>query len=98
MARRSSRGRGPGAGGSVTLVSRPALCVLGGISERRLLLWEHEELIGPAVVRQTHGRSETLYDASALKRIRLIRILADELDVNLPGIDVILHLLEQMAH
>jgi hypothetical protein len=29
--------------------------------------------------------------------VRLIRTLADELEVNLPGIEVILHLLDQMG-
>ena len=43
------------------------------------------------------GRAEPLYDRGALRRVRVIRTLAEELDVNLPGIDVILHLLDQMA-
>ena len=43
------------------------------------------------------GRTEPLYDASTLQRARLIRTLAEELEVNLPGIDVILHLLDQMS-
>ncbi len=93
MARRSTSRTASSRG--VTLVSRTVLCTLTGVSERQLTLWEHEDLIAPAQIEQTASRREPLYDASALRRVRLIRTLAEELDVNLPGIDVILHLLDQ---
>ncbi|MBV8772445.1 MAG: MerR family transcriptional regulator [Deltaproteobacteria bacterium] len=76
------------------LVSRTAFRVLAGITDAELALWEREEFIVP--VGQADSVGERLYDSSALKRARLIRTLADELDVNLPGIEVILHLLDQM--
>jgi DNA-binding transcriptional MerR regulator len=95
--RRSSRNRTARNGGQVTFVSRTALCSLSGISERELILWEREELIAPVTMTRLAGRTEPLYDASTLQRARLIRTLAEELEVNLPGIDVILHLLDQMG-
>jgi DNA-binding transcriptional MerR regulator len=95
--RRPSRNRTARNGGQVTFVSRTALCSLSGISERELILWEREELISPVTVTRLAGRTEPLYDASTLQRARLIRTLAEELEVNLPGIDVILHLLDQMG-
>jgi hypothetical protein len=81
----------------VTLVSRTAFCVLAGISEAQLALWEHEALIAPTTASVHQIGSERLYDTFTLRRARLIRTLADELDVNLPGIDVILHLLDQIG-
>ncbi|MGH8013182.1 MAG: chaperone modulator CbpM [Candidatus Binataceae bacterium] len=96
MARRASRKRNSEPGdGTATLVSRSAFCVLVGVNEYELSLWEHEELICPATVGDIDGKPEPLYDQTSLKRARLIRTL-EELDVNLAGIDVILHLLEQM--
>src|SRR3984893_11802584 len=95
MARRITHSRGPRSGRQVTLVTRSALCVLSGISERRLKVWEREELIVPAMVSDADGVEEPLYDRDALRRARVIRTLEEELDVNLPGIGVILNLLEQ---
>jgi DNA-binding transcriptional MerR regulator len=77
------------------LVSRTAFRVMAGISDSELALWEHEELIVPVARADSVG--EPLYDSTALKRARLIRTLGEELDVNLPGIEVILHLLDQMV-
>lgn len=88
--RRSQR---PRAG--TLLYSRSVVCGLCGVTESELALWEAEELIEPVRLLETDHEFEPLYDAAALKRIRLIRTLADELEVNLPGIGIILHLLEQ---
>jgi DNA-binding transcriptional MerR regulator len=99
--RRQSRSN-PGSGHrhsarrSVTLITREAFCVLAGISESQLRLWEHERLIAPASSR-AELEQESLYDAASLRRARLIRTLAEDLEVNLPGIDVILNLLDQIA-
>jgi DNA-binding transcriptional MerR regulator len=60
-----------------------------------LAVWEREEFIVPAVVRNADEGAEPLYDRDALRRARVIRTLEEELDVNLPGIGVILNLLEQ---
>jgi DNA-binding transcriptional MerR regulator len=79
-----------------TLVSRNAFRVLAGVSDAELTLWESEEFIIP--VGHVDDAGEPLYHTSALRRARLIRTLSEELEVNLPGIGVILHLLDQMEH
>jgi DNA-binding transcriptional MerR regulator len=89
--RASSNRRGSGA-----LISRSAFCVLSGVSERELALWEHEALLAPAEVLTFDNRPEPLYAPEALERAKLIRTLAEELEVNLPGIDIILSLLDRM--
>ena len=78
------------------LYSRSVVCGLCGVTEHELALWESEDLIAPTRLLERDHQFEALYDAAALRRIRLIRTLADELEVNLPGIGIILHLLEQM--
>jgi len=65
-----------------------------GISERQLTVWEQEEFLAPASRNDIDG---ILYDRTALKRARIIRTLSEELEVNLPGIGVILHLLDQLS-
>ena len=76
--------------------SRSAACGLCGVTETELAVWEAEELLAPARLLERGDHLEPLYDDAALRRMRLIRTLADELDINLPGIGVILHLLEQL--
>jgi DNA-binding transcriptional MerR regulator len=88
--KRAERGRS-----RTTLVTRAAFRVITGITDAELTLWEREEFIVP--VNRAGSIGEPLYDSSALRRARLIRTLTEELDVNLPGIDVILHLLDQIA-
>ncbi|HVA84401.1 MAG TPA: chaperone modulator CbpM [Candidatus Binataceae bacterium] len=91
--------RGPGRrrnSGAPALVSRDAFCVLSGVSEHELAMWEHEALLAPARVIVLDGRREPLYASETLRRARLIRTLADDLEVNLPGIDIILNLLDRM--
>lgn len=92
--RRTGRRRVTGA--PPALVSRDAFCVLSGVSERELAMWEQEALLAPARVVVLDGRSEPLYACETLRRARLIRTLADDLEVNLPGIDIILNLLDRM--
>jgi DNA-binding transcriptional MerR regulator len=82
--------------GEVVLMSRSVFCTIGGISERELASWEREDLIAPVRVEHGRGRVEALYDRDALRRARIIRTLGEELEVNLPGIGVILHLLDQL--
>jgi DNA-binding transcriptional MerR regulator len=79
----------------VVLVSRSAFCAMCGISERQLALWEQEDLLAPVRIEQS-GSAEPLYDRSALRRARVIRTLDEELEVNLPGIGVILNLLDRL--
>jgi DNA-binding transcriptional MerR regulator len=78
-----------------TLVSRTAFRVLAGVTDAELALWEREEFIVP--VNRADSVGEPLYDTLALRRARLIRTLGEELEVNLPGIEVILHLLDQIG-
>lgn len=93
QSRASGKRRGSGA---PALVSRDAFCVLSGVSEHELTMWEQEALLAPARVVVLDGRREPLYASETLRRARLIRMLSDELEVNLPGIDIILNLLDQM--
>jgi DNA-binding transcriptional MerR regulator len=90
QSRRSTRGE-------VVLMSRSVFCSVSGISERELASWEREDLIAPVRVERIRGGLDALYDRDALRRVRVIRTLAEELEVNLPGIGVILHLLDQMG-
>lgn len=94
MAARSSKHSRRKPAGTI-LMSRTAFRMIAGITDAELAVWEHERFIRPVDHRDTHD--EPLYDRSALRRVRLIRTLAEELEVNLPGIEVILHLLDQMA-
>jgi len=79
------------------LFSRSAFCTMVGVSERQLGIWEHEELLLPARVFEATGTAQPLYDRRALERARIIRTLEQELEVNLPGIGIILHLLDRLG-
>jgi DNA-binding transcriptional MerR regulator len=96
MARSRRNGQKTTKTGSASYMSRSVVCRLGGITESQLMLWEYEEFVSPVAMLQVGRRTEPLYDESALRRIRTIRTLAEELGVNLAGIGVILHLLDQM--
>ena len=92
----SMRKRRRGARSEVVLVSRSAFCAMCGISERQLAIWEQEDLLAPVRIEQSGSREEPLYDRNALRRARVIRTLDEELEVNLPGIGVILNLLDRL--
>jgi len=79
------------------LISRSAFCAIAGVSDHQLAVWEHEELLAPARTLGTPGQAQPVYDRSALERARFIRTLEQELEVNLPGIGVILHLLDRLG-
>jgi DNA-binding transcriptional MerR regulator len=96
MARRRTQSSSS-ARGKVVLMSRSVFCSISGVSERELASWEREDLIAPVQVERESGQLEALYTQDALRRARVIRTLADELEVNIPGIGVILHLLDQMG-
>ncbi len=78
-------------------LSREALRALGGITDEQLRVWEFEELITHTTVLKVEGRSEPVYTQATLRRIRTIRSLGEDLGINLPGIGVILHLLDQIS-
>jgi DNA-binding transcriptional MerR regulator len=90
VSRTKSRGQAP-------YLSRDALRTLGGITEDQLAVWEFEELITHSAVIEIDGQREAVYSHATLRRIKTIRSLAEDLGVNLPGIGVILHLLERMT-
>jgi DNA-binding transcriptional MerR regulator len=76
-------------------LTRDALRALGGVTDDQLRLWEFEELITHSAVLEIKGRSEVVYSESTLRRIKTIRALGEDLGINLPGIGVILHLLDR---
>ncbi len=97
-ARRSAHKRHPSAGArNRAYLSRSALCAMTGISEHQLTLWEYEEFVAPATMLEIDGETHRVYDQAAVRRIRTIRALAEDLGVNLSGIGVVLHLLDQMG-
>ncbi len=97
MARRSGNLRRRTTTGGKALYGRSALCSISGINQYQLDLWEREDLVVPAEIVASGGRREPLYDQAALERIRVIRILSEDLEVNLPGISIILNLLDRMS-
>ncbi len=78
-------------------LTRDALRALGGITDDQLRLWEFEELIEHSAMVEIEGRREPVYSQATLRRIRTIRSLGEDLGINLPGIGVILHLLDQLS-
>ena len=82
---------------STSYLSRDALLTLGGITEDQLRLWEFEEIVSYSTVLEVDGRRMPVYDHLTLRRIRTIRSLVEDLGINLPGIAVILHLLDQLS-
>ena len=91
--RKSSRA----AEGRHILISRSAFCTMIGVTERQLSVWDQEDLLVPSQLLESAGTAQPLYDRSALERARLIRTLEQELEVNLPGIGIILQLLDRMG-
>src|ERR1700690_2251014 len=80
----------------ISYLSREALRSLGGITDDQLRLWEFEELISHTTLLEIDGRREPVYTHGTPRPIRTIRSLGEDLGVNLPGIGVILHLLDQL--
>ena len=91
----NSRSLRPSRRVAAAYLSRDAVCTLSGITIDQLQLWEFEDLVGHAAVLNIDGRAEPVYDQATLDRIKTIRSLGENLGVNLPGIGVILHLLDR---
>ncbi len=72
-----------------TIKSAAALC---GMHEQSLRLYERRGLIRP---QRTPGNIRR-YTESDIERIRFIKRLIDDLGVNLAGVEVILHLRQQL--
>ena len=81
----------------VPYFSREALLTLGGITENQLRLWEFEDMLSHSAVLEIEGHRVPVYNQATLRRIRTIRSLGEDLGINLPGIGVILHLLDQLS-
>jgi DNA-binding transcriptional MerR regulator len=62
-----------------------------GVEEAFILRLEEESLIFPVL-----DRDEKLYALPDVDRVRVARVLFEELGVNLEGIEVALHMREQM--
>ena len=62
-----------------------------GVDEKFVLRLEQEELISP-VVRQ----KKKVYPPEQVERVRVARLLIEEMGVNLEGAEVALHMREQM--
>ena len=97
MASRAKPRRRPSRAAKSPYYSRDALCAMCGITEDQLRLWEFEELIAHTTMLEVEGHREPVYNLATLRRIRTIRSLGEDLGVNLPGIGVILHLLDQLS-
>lgn len=72
-----------------TIKSAAALC---GMHEQSLRLYERRGLIRP---QRTPGNIRR-YTESDIEQIRFIKRLVDDLGVNLAGVEVILHLRQQL--
>jgi DNA-binding transcriptional MerR regulator len=81
----------------VAYLTSDALRALGGITDDQLRLWEFEELITHSAMIEIDGRRVPVYSQSTLRRIRTIRSLGEDLGINLPGIGVILQLLDRKS-
>lgn len=97
---KASRGRAPSRSRKpeqVPYLSREALLTLAGISESQLRLWEFEDIVSHAAIIEIEGRHVSVYNHGTLRRIKTIRALGEDLGINLAGIGVILHLLDQLS-
>jgi MerR family transcriptional regulator/heat shock protein HspR len=62
-----------------------------GVNERFVIRLEREKVIYPVV-----RRSQKLYPLDQVDRVRVARLLIEEMGVNLEGAEVALHMREQM--
>lgn len=63
------------------------------IQQQLLAILEEEEIVCP---RHQQDDGEGLYSPEEMELLRITKILIDELDVNLPGVDIILRMRHQM--
>jgi MerR family transcriptional regulator, heat shock protein HspR len=64
---------------------------LCGVDEQFVLLLEKEEVIRPVI-----RRKQKMYPLDQVDRVRVAHVLQNEMQVNLAGIEVALHMREQM--
>jgi len=63
------------------------------VDERFLEDLEEEELICPVCSNETRDK---IFPAEEIEKLRLAKILVDEMGVNLPGVDIILRMRQMM--
>jgi MerR family transcriptional regulator/heat shock protein HspR len=63
------------------------------VSRRFVLFLEREDLITPVI-----RKNEKLYPLKEVDRIRVAQILVHEMGVNLEGVEVVLHMREQIIN
>lgn len=62
-----------------------------GVTVQRVRYFERNGIVAPI----WRDNRTSFYDEQAIERVRLVRRLMDELGVNLPGAEVILHMRER---
>lgn len=63
------------------------------LEEKLILDLEEEEIVCPAC----RGKRRTkVFSAADMEKLRLVKLLSDEMGVNLPGIDIILRMRQSM--
>ena len=65
------------------------------VEERFIADLEEEEIVCPTCL---EGLPIKYFSAHDLERLRLAKILMEEMEVNLPGVEVILQMRESMIH
>lgn len=63
------------------------------LEERFLIDLEEEEIVCPV---RKKGAREKLYHSDEVEKLRLAKILVEEMEVNLPGVDIILRMRQDM--
>jgi MerR family transcriptional regulator/heat shock protein HspR len=63
------------------------------LEENFLAELEEEEIVCPTCREDSPMK---LFSATELEKIRLIKILVDDMEVNLPGVEIILHMRQRM--
>lgn len=76
--------------GLYTIKAAAALC---GMHEQSLRMYERKGLVAP----QRSQGNIRLYSEGDIEHIRFIKRLIDELGVNLAGVEVILHMRQQLV-
>ncbi len=63
------------------------------IEQKLLEKLEEEDVICPA---KKEENGERLYSATQIEHLRIVRILMEEMNVNIPGIDIILRMRQEL--
>ncbi|HEY4485259.1 MAG TPA: MerR family transcriptional regulator [Nitrospiria bacterium] len=76
--------------------SLEAVCETLDFSPRILRLYERRGLVRVEWIKTFEGGRRAFFSTAELQRLRRIRLLTDEMGVNLAGVEVILRLLERL--